>query len=152
MPATSDAFRASVGGRWAIRRSPASGRALPPVRRRVDRPRRVIAVSLALIAVFGCGLMLSGYVPFSLSMRSTMELALRDNDEFSQTRIGDVLFATSYGNACRKVHFHNIDGRFGPDLRVRCDTGLPDDQTASIRRSGNSSSRLMSIRDAFVHR
>jgi hypothetical protein len=36
-------------------------------------------------------------------------------------------------------------------MKVRCDTGLPDDQTASIRRPGGSS-RLMSIRDAFIHR
>jgi hypothetical protein len=121
------------------------------VRRRVDRPGRVIAAGFGLIVIFGTGMLLGGYVPFSLSLRPSMELNLRDDDEFGQTRVGDVLFATTYGNACRKVQFHNNSGRFGPDMKVRCDTGLPDDQTASIRRPGGSS-RLMSIRDAFIHR
>jgi hypothetical protein len=152
MPATSGAFKASVGGRWVIRRSLGSGRTAQPARRRVDRPGRVVAVGLGLIAVFGTGLLLSGYVPFSL--RSTMESGLRHDDEFGRTRVGDVLFATGQGNACRKVQFHNNTGLFGPDLTVRCDTGLPDDQTADGRRNGGNSGsgRLMSVRDAFIHR
>lgn len=154
MPATSGAFKASVGGRWAISPSPASRRATPPARRRLglDHPRRVIVAGLGLIAIFGGGLMLSGYVPFSLSLRSSMELGLRDADEFGHTRVGDVLFATGQGNDCRKVKFHNDSGMFGADMKVRCDTGLPDDQTASVRPGGGSSGRLMSVRDAFLRR
>jgi hypothetical protein len=152
MPATSGAFRASVGGRWAIRRSPASGRAAPPARRRVDGSLRVVAAGFGLIAIFGTGLLLSGYVPFSLAWRPNMELGLWDDDEFGRTRVGDVLFATGHGNACRKVQFYNNTGQFGPDMKVRCDTGLADDQTASVRRSSGNSGRLMSVRDAFIHR
>jgi hypothetical protein len=111
----------------------------------------VIAVGIGLIAIFGGGLLLSGFVPFAFSLRP-MEFALRDDDEFVHNRVGDVLFATELGNACRKVHFHNNTGQFGPDMKVRCDTGLPDDQTASIRRNSTHSGRLMSIRDAFIHR
>jgi hypothetical protein len=148
MPATSGAFRASVDGRAAIGPSRANDRAAPTGRWRVDHPVRVFAAGCALIAIFGTGLMLSGYVPFA-SFRSAMEAGLWHNEEFGRTRVGEVLFATELGNACRKVEFHNTTGRFGPDITVRCDTGQPDDRTASVKRDAREHGRLLSVRDAF---
>lgn len=154
MPATSGTFRGSVGGRWSVSSSPASGRATRSERRRPggDHPRRIIAAGFGLIAVFGAGLLLSGYVPFSLSLRSTPETALRDPDDFTRNRIGEVFYPIDRSNACRKNFFYNDSGLFGPDMKVRCDTGLAEDQTASVGRALNGSGRLMSIRDAFVRR
>jgi len=148
MPTTSGAFKASVGGRATIGPSPTSDLAASKGRRRIDRPVRIIAAGCGLVAIFGIGLMLSGYVPFSF--RSSLERGLWNNAEFGRTRVGEVLFAAEPGNDCRKVQFHNNTGRFGPDLKVRCDTGLPDDPTT--KRDTREHGRLLSVRDAFLRR
>ena len=114
--------------------------------------RRTAAAISALGLLFAGAGLLSGYVPFSLSLRAVAGLELQDMDEFGHTRIGEVLFADGRGNACRKVQFHNDSGVFGPDLKVRCDTGMPEEYTATVRRTGPNADRLLSLRDAFVKR
>jgi hypothetical protein len=155
MPATLRSSRGIVGARMAVRPALPSGRAKPPARRRMsfDRPHRIIAVGLGLVAIFGAGSYLSGYVPFSLSPRSSLQIDGANSEEFWRSRIGEVLFTTGQGNACRKNQFYNDTGVIGPDMKVRCDTGQPDDQTAGTQRyTSSGSGRLLSVRDAFVGR
>lgn len=155
MPATSGAFRASGGGGWPVGRVPATEPAArPPARRRagIDHPRRTAVVISVLTLIFAGAVLLSGYVPFALSLRSAADLGSRDLDEFGRTRIGEVLIADRQGTACRKIQFHNDSGLFGPDVKVRCDSGLPEDQTAAVRGNGPNTGRLLSVRDAFIKR
>jgi hypothetical protein len=106
-----------------------------------------------LVAVFGAGMFLSGYVPFSLPPRPSMDIEGANSQEFWRSRIGEVVVPSGDGQACRKNQFYNDTGAFGPDMKVRCDTGLPDDQTASAQRNATSGGgRLLSVRDAFVRR
>jgi hypothetical protein len=106
------------------------------------------------VLIFAGAALFSGYVPFSfsLSMRGPSEYGSQDNLEFGKRRVGEILFADRLGEPCHRIEFHNDTGLFGRDIRVRCDTGQPEDYTAVTRRPGPNANRLLSLRDAFVKR
>lgn len=119
------------------------------LRRRIDGAGRVLAAIAGFAVIFVCGLYLTGMVGFSLALRSPWPIGVRAEDHFVRTKMGEILFEATSGNICRKILFHNDTGYFGADQTIRCNTGLRDDETASVRPG---SDRLMSLRDAFTRK
>ena len=118
-------------------------------RRRIDGAGRVLAAVAGFAFIFVCGLYLTGLAGFSLALRSPWPIGVRGEDQFAHTKMGEILFEATSGNVCRKILFHNETGFFGADQKIRCNTGLRDDETASVR-PGND--RMMSVRDAFTRK
>jgi hypothetical protein len=153
MPAIVESVRASGGRAGSIRhrnlvdpKKPASR----PARFQFHHSRRAAIVAAGLAAVFLGGLLLSGYVPFSLSLRPPAA-SLQIDDGFGATRTGEIMVFSDRADMCRKFLFHNDTGQFGPERTVHCDTGLADGEPAA-RRFGGNGDRLMSLRDAFMRR